>query len=185
MKYLSLLIACLLSACASQRVFDENSPFSSIPVGSILVLNQLIEIEPSRVAVYLQDGKLLAYPLLNHYRPHCKFEVYTIADEPRSVEPDSFQITQVHDTTLMTSLRSLTVADNSMVVDGGGYIVTYSTIMYLFSEKQPDVYRMSCMHWDEITERRYLSVKEIRDAMGDLFSLQISKPEASISVGRV
>ncbi|MGB5396341.1 MAG: hypothetical protein WBN96_04280 [Gammaproteobacteria bacterium] len=167
---------CLLAACASGP-FDEQSRFSSIPVGSELVLNQVIDIAPDQVAVHMQNGKLMEYSAMNHYQPHCKFEIYTMAETPRQVQPDSFLITRVVDNMEMTSLRPSTMAGLMTALDGPD-IVTYATYLYLSSAKQPDVFRMSCMHWEDISVRRYLSISEMRRAMGERFSLQIKQPAA-------
>ena len=162
----------LLTACASGP-FDEQSRFSAIPQGSRLALNQVIEFAPDRVAVHMQDGKLMEYSSMNHYLPHCKFEIYTMAEKTRQVQPDSFVITRVVDNMELTSLRPVALASLKLAYDGPS-IVTYATYIYLSSETQPDVYRMSCMHWEDISVRRYLSISEMRRAMGALFSLQIT-----------
>ena len=168
----------LLAGCAAGP-FDEQSRFSSVPVGSELVLNQAIAIAPDRVAVYMQDGRLMAYSALNHYQPHCKFEIYTMAETTRQLQPDRFEITRVVDNMEMTSLRPSAMAGLVTALDGPD-IVTYATYIYLSSEQQPDVFRMSCMHWEDLSVRRYLSISEMRRAMGTLFSLQIKPPAAQI-----
>lgn len=169
----ALLCAAVLSACAVQP-FDENSRFSAIPTGSILGLNQVIDIAADQVSVYLQAGRVMAYKEINYYLPHCKFELYSIAEQPRKVQPDEFVVTQVVDYTEMTSLRPVTTA--SLLTANDGYdIVTYTTIIYLKSVKQADVYRMSCMHWDDMANRRYLSISQMRKAMGEVFSLKINR----------
>jgi hypothetical protein len=175
----SLLCVALLSACVTHP-FDENSRFSAIPTGSGLVLNQTIEIAPDQVAVYMQDGKLMAHAAMNHYRLHCKFEIYTMADVSRQVEPDIFTVIRVVDESDLVSLQLLPTASLTMVMgDAGPGIVTDTTVIYLKSEKQPDVYRMSCMQWNDVSQQRYPSINEMRKAMGKIFSLKIANPPAS------
>ena len=52
-------------------------------------------------------------------------------------------------------------------------VFNYATMLYLHSERQNDVYRMTCQHWEEIRDGRYLSVAQMRKAMGEIFTLLI------------
>ena len=57
-------------------------------------------------------------------------------------------------------------------------IFNYVTLLYLNSDKQKDVYRMSCQHWESVMDDRHLSITQMRQAMGDVFTLQLSNSEA-------
>jgi len=174
----TLIFILALTACVSHP-YDENSEFTRIPAGSSLKLNQDIHIAANSLAVFMQDGSIKPYSTIDKYYPHCKFELYTLSEDARTVQPDTFKIVQVVDETDMSSLpspmyASLQTADGNS--DGGPSVVSFTTSMYLKSKTQNDVYRMSCMHWDLINESRYLSIAEIRKAMGNVFTLEI-KPE--------
>jgi hypothetical protein len=47
--------------------------------------------------------------------------------------------------------------------------------MALSSDVQPDVLRLSCMHWEDISIDKYLSVTQMRYALGKLFTLQLKQ----------
>ena len=47
--------------------------------------------------------------------------------------------------------------------------------MYLRSDKQKDVYRLTCQHWESVLDDKHLSIKQMRDAMGVVFTLNIKE----------
>jgi hypothetical protein len=166
-----------LTACVSHP-YDEHTEFTRITPGSSLKLNQSIHIAANSLAVFMQDGSIKPYSTIDKYYPHCKFELYTLSENARIVQPDTFNIIRVVDETDMSSLNSpmyasLQIADGNS--DGGPSIVSFTTSMYLKSKTQSDVYRLSCMHWDLINESRYLSIAEMRKAMGNFFTLTVKK----------
>jgi hypothetical protein len=176
---LILISGFMLAGCVSHP-YDEHSEFSRIPAGSSLTLNQSIHIAANSLSIYMQDGSIKPYSAIDKYYPHCKFELYTLSDQARTVQPDTFNIVRVMDETDLSSSRatmfaSLRTADGSS--DGGPSIVTFTTSMYLKSKTQSDVYRMACMHWDLINESRYLGIAEMRKAMGNVFTLKVNRDE--------
>jgi hypothetical protein len=178
-----LLTTILLTACVSNETEDESSPFYSIPMHSTLELNQPLAIAGGQVATYLQNGKVISADDIDIYNPNCKFEIYTMSDKPRTVEADSFVITKVVNDIESTSLlraSQLVVLNNALVIgmlDRGS--MNYTTTMYLHSDRQKDVYRMSCQHWEDVIDDKYLSISEMRQAMGKVFSLKLKHSSAS------
>lgn len=182
--FIPVLLA-ILSACGINQEKDEDSPFYSVPAGSVLVLNQELVIAANQVASYVQNGKLLAYQDVDKYEPNCKFEVYAISDQPRTVKAGTFNITKVVDEIESSSWRNGT----QLASLEGGYggvniasgmldhslVFNYATFMYLSSASQPEVYRMTCQHWEAVREDRYLSIAQMRQAMGEIFTLNIKQ----------
>lgn len=168
----------LLSACNINDTKDEASVFYSVPAGSSIVLNQDLTISGDQVATYVQNGELMSYDAVNKYNPNCKFEIYTMSEEQRMVEVDTFEVTKVVDEIESSSLQKNTQL--AMLGDAyaigmldRSYVFNYATMMYLKSEKQKDVYRMTCQHWEDMHDDRYLTVAQMRQAMGDIFTLVI------------
>ena len=170
----------LLAGCNANVVKDEDSVFYAVPAGSTLVLNQQVDIRGDQVAIYVQNGELKQYNEVNFYFPNCKFEIYTISEQPRTVAPDSFKIVKVVDDIESSSLQEelrLASLDSAFfigVIDRS-YVFNYATLMYLNSDEQKDVYRMTCQHWEDIVDDRHLSITQMRAAMGGIFTLQILK----------
>jgi hypothetical protein len=172
---IGLISAASLSACDnSQAVKDENSPFYSVSVGSTFTLNREITIQPDQTSVYLQFGKIELVRNLDFYKPHCKFELYTISEQARVVKPDTFVVTRIVDQREDVSRESPLYAGLGMAYDTGPVNLTYSTAMYLESKKQPDVFRMDCKHWDWPNIGEYLSINDMRQALGDYFTLTLA-----------
>ncbi len=175
-----VLVIAVLAACSSNYVKDEDSVFYAVPVGSTLVLNQQVNIRGDQVAVYAQNGELMQYDEVNFYLPNCKFEIYTMSEQPRTVQADTFEIIKVEDDIESSSLQKsthLAVLDKALAFGmlDRSYVFNYATLMYLNSDKQKDVYRMTCQHWEDMMDDRHLSITQMRQAMGDVFTLEIKK----------
>ena len=169
-----------LSACSQNAVKDEDSAFYAVPVGSLLVLNQDVTIAGDQVAVYVQNGQLMSDTEVNKYYPNCKFEVYKISEQPRTVLADTFEIIKVVDDIESSSLQKsteLAALDKALTFGmlDRSYVFNYATLMYLNSEKQKDVYRLTCQHWEDVMDDRHLTIRQMRVAMGDIFTLKIKE----------
>jgi hypothetical protein len=180
--YLAGLVMVFLAGCTVNDTKDEDSVFYAVPVGSVLVLNQQVDIRGDQVAVYVQNGELMQYREVNFYKPNCKFEIYTMSEQARTVSQDRFEIVKVEDDIESSALQKTTrlAALDDAVTYGlldKSYVFNYATLMYLQSEQQKDVYRMTCQHWEDVMDDRYLSVTQMRQAMGDVFTLEIKNNE--------
>lgn len=184
---LFLLILCIagITACETNKDKDESSPFYAVTVGSLLVLNQDIIIPGNEVAIYVQNGEILAYKDVDKYRPNCKFEIYTISESTRSVSADTFEIIKVEDDIESSSIKAntkLASLENVLAIKLNAFgmldhseVFNYSTYMYLRSSKQKDVYRMICQHWESVLDDKHLSITQMRGAMGNVFTLKIKE----------
>jgi hypothetical protein len=176
-------VATLLCGCSTARYQgDENSPFYAIPAGTHVVLAQALAIPPEQVGVFIQNGKVMPWSRINQYHAHCKFEMRDRKDTEQRVNPDEFLVTRVvQDVIHMLKWGRWQVAEASLVKrvsskdDGGPSVMTYATYMYLASERQPRVFRLGCGHWDYPGTRsaEYLSIAQMRKALGDLITLQL------------
>ncbi len=177
-KYLiviSALSALLLGGCQSSPVKDINSPYYPPPVGSILQLNKPIELPQNALNVNIQYGKILSsYSELDAYYPNCDFELRDKFSSPTTIEPDRFKIIRVIQNTEDVMLAPVRVAGLvSFAGSGSPPHVVYETIMYLHSAKQPNVYRMTCKHWEDPADAEHLSIVKIRKALGEVFTLEL------------
>lgn len=182
---LFLLMLCLagVAACGINKTKDEDSPFYAVAVGSLLVLNQDVTIPGNEVAIYVQNGEILPYREVDKYQPNCKFEIFTISEKPRNVQADTFAIIKVEDDIESSSIKAATQLaslDNVLTKKFNAFgmldqseVFNYSTYMYLRSDKQKDVYRMICQHWESVMDDKHLSISQMRGAMGAVFTLKI------------
>lgn len=170
-----LFLVMTLSACANNSTSSAYTYSYAVPTGSTLQLNTTLEIMPEQVSVYMQNGKVVAEDVIDRYYPYCKFEIYSIDDSRRQVEPDRFTIRRVVDEMEETAALATQQFASLNLVSNGPIVYTYVTNMYLHSDNQPDVYRMACMHWESVLDDNYLTAEQMRTAMGDLFTLKLAQ----------
>ncbi len=130
--------------------------------------------------MYVQNGELMQYDEVDFYLPNCKFQIYTMSEQPRTVQADTFEIIKVEDDIESSSLpksTDLAVLDKALAYGmlDRSYMFNYATLMYLNSAKQKDVYRMTCQHWEDVMDDRHLTIRQMREAMGEIFTLKIKE----------
>lgn len=177
-----LSLGVLLVGCQTAQVRDPASPYFAPPVGSRLVLEKAIKVPGGKAAVYIQSGRVLRYTELDRYDPHCKFELRTVSPDRRMVAPDSFLVRDVErfsqsvkwqrDEPVRVAARGgLLVGRDS---EGGPFAEIMTTRLVLHSERQPEVFRMECSHWDEFEFPDHLSVNQMRATLKGLFTLELA-----------
>lgn len=178
---LPLLIVSLAACQTARYEGNEDSPYYLVPVGSVLTLNQDIEIPPHRAGVHLQGGQIQPLSRINQYYPHCKFEVLKIRDIPQTVHADRFTIEKaVQEITDSVNAGGLRLAGISLGIGigirggDGTSAQTFATRLSLHSVSQPDVYLLSCGQWAYPSEGQHVSIREIRRVLGKIFTLQLA-----------
>jgi hypothetical protein len=170
MRLLSfLLFPLLLVACAAGTGYRYPVGPTPLPVLSTVTLHQPIQIRAERASEYIQDSEVRPYNTISEYYPHCIFELRTVADTTRTVSPETFMVTGIRRDRFMAGFRRLMVADNG----GGDYNpVMSTTVISLHSDRQPDVFRLSCKQLDEPYLARHVSLEQMRKTLGDLLTLE-------------
>jgi hypothetical protein len=172
----TLLCAASLTACSNSSVVgNEDSQFFSVSPGSTFTLSREITIQPDQTSVYLQNGSIKLYRNIDIFRTHCKFELYSISEQARTVKPDTFSVVRVVDRRDDVSTAWPLYAGLDLAVDGGPMHKTFSTKMYLESKLQPDVFSMDCMKWDWINIGEFVNISQMRQALGDYFTLTLAE----------
>ncbi|UCE88088.1 MAG: hypothetical protein JSW10_06830 [Pseudomonadota bacterium] len=154
------------------KASPEDSLFYTIPAGSRLTLNRPLAIPAGKAAVFLADGEIKALTAIDPYYPHCKFEVLHIRRTEQIVEADTFTVRRVQleefaQDTAPVQLAGMLLADSASPEP-------WATHLYLDSPRQPDVLRMSCQHWEDPPMANHLTVRQIRTALGDWFTLTLA-----------
>lgn len=179
-----LLLIALAAACETaykDGVPNERSTLFEVPVDSRLVLHRSVEIAPGQRSAYLQQGKLLPWYHVNQYAPYCALAVQAGRDVAQSVGPDEFVVRNVSQRFLFTlALGQPRLVHAAVDRDGNG--MTYevvATAMDLNSARQPEVRALTCAHWGLPQGRSYLTVQDIRRALGSYFTLELAAKAAS------
>lgn len=171
-----LITLAALAGCATPDLRDPMSPYFEYPAGTQITLNRAIEIPAGWATVRLQAGQPVAFGHVQEHEPHCIFEIDTVRPTAQQVEPDSFVVTRVQ-----RSMSESSVVPNLLINlgagDDDGYTqLFYKTIFTLKSEKQPGVRELTCQsdqYAPGVGIPKYLTLGEIRSALGTWFSLDI------------
>ena len=152
---ITLLAIPLLAGCEAMlaQKNDIDSQFYTIPAGSKLILNRPLDIPAGKAHVVIQPGRSGAGT--NQYAVNCQLEVRNLG--PGSVQPDTFDISWAENTREWVSQPN---------------IMRFYRVLHLKSATQPDVLQLMCQDWDGPLLGKYVSIPEIRAALGDVITLE-------------
>jgi hypothetical protein len=176
MRWITLLL--LLSACTQSYMVSDNLayPYNLPPVGSKVVLMQRVAIEPGTTRTFLQRGMPMPLGDFDRYRANCNLEVDGLSDRVQQIEPDTFVVKKVQ--RLTTEVVRKPEPKPSLIpveLDRGSPIVTHGYHLWLSSEKQPDVMRLTCRGaFDDLSRAEPPSIDEIREALGEIAQLVLA-----------
>ena len=160
-----LLLCCtllLLTACQSLPQVDAHAPTITT-----VTLNQDFPIRPDRSNEYIQGGEIRPYESIEQYYTHCKLELREIADIERVVKAETFNVARMYRQEEFSGFNKMMLAG-----DGDSGQIMSTTYLLLQSEKQPDIFRLSCMRVDESFYARQVTIDEMQDTLGDLMTLE-------------
>ena len=170
MRILTLLAVTLsLCACQSATGFRYPTGPTPEPVVTSVTLNQELHIHADYASVYIQSGQARATNSAGEYHPHCILEVRTLAPVQRTIHPDTFIVTGIRRDRFMTGLEGLMLASGAAAATSNPVMST--TTLSLHSDRQPDVFRLSCQQLDEPFWAHHVSLAEMQQALGDVITL--------------
>ena len=167
---LVFILHSILSSCQSFIDLQAWPPPYSLPAGSTISINKPLVVAPNSVSVWIQYGKVVKRRDIDESYAHCRFELFTIQPLERTIQPGEVVIKKMVNTTDYVSNGAVMLA--SMVDVFGSsdspMAAIYSTNIYLKSQKQPDLYRLICEHWEDPSAGTYLTISQIQEALGDI-----------------
>jgi hypothetical protein len=156
-KHLVLLSSIALAACAGGQVTDVGSPYYVIPEGSMLIINKELSVPPGSAHVDFQDGAMV--PSTGKYQPSCSLMVNSkLSDTPQPIMPDDIRITR-------STMQEASVSEPT--------ITNFIRILYLQSEKQPQITLLTCHQRDGPVRGMPVTVEQIRQALGNYITLKL------------
>lgn len=174
----------LLSACNPVPDMRRDSPYFTGFVGSTISLNRPLEIAPEKASVYMQWGKVMNFNALERYQPYCKFEIKTIKRQAQTVNADQFNIVRaIRDREMVGAIPQTVASLYNILSDDSPTAAIYSTELFLYSERQPDVLRITCSHWEDPADATHLTVNQIQAAMGSILTLQTKDKRGALTTG--
>jgi hypothetical protein len=175
-RALLLCCAALLWSCDTPRNYGPETPYYYYPDGSYLILNRVLEIPGGWATARLQSGRVVAFGSVQEHAPHCIFEINTVREVPQRIKPDSFAIAKVVRSTSTLAARSGFFIRAAFADTDRPSQMFHKTIFTLQSDRQPGVLQMVCQsdqYAAGIGIPRHLTVSEIRQALGDIFTLEL------------
>ncbi len=175
--YLTALILPLFSCSLSINLYNQAAV---VPVGSIFSLNKKLIIPVGKTGAYIQAGQVMDRTALNEYLPNCRFEVNTLNNSTVTViEADDFEVYKLmYDAELVSTNNVMYAALNYVAYGAGSAMAEIRTTeFYIRSEKQPDVMRLRCGHWEDPTDAYYLTYKQVEMALGELITIKLAQPK--------
>jgi len=169
------LVSLALSACSwSQNISNQ---LSVIPIGSVLTLNKKLQIPPGKTGIYIQAGQVMERPSVNAYSPYCRFEVSSLNNSSFTiVDEDKFDVYKIMFDSELVSSDQIMVASLDIVSYGASIMADIRTTeFFLKSEKQPDVLRLRCGHWEDPTDAFYLNLDQITQTLGDVITIELAQ----------
>ena len=163
-----LLSCLLLSACASWPGYRYPTGPTPVPKISSVTLNRPFTIRAGRASEYIQGGKIMLYSKISEYYPHCIFELRLPADKARTVQPDTFTVTSIRRDRFMAWAAGRQFASDG---EGDYNMVMSSTVLSLHSDRQPQVFRLTCQELDDPFREHHVTTAEMQQALGEIFTL--------------
>ena len=151
---LPLLLA-MLAGCTTTGSTDPSSINFRVPPGSKLVLHREVRITAERSHARFQNGEQT--PGVDRFTVNCNLEQRDLG--PATIAPDSFLITS---------------DVNQREWINQPHTMRFYKVFKLRSERQPGVMRLECQYWDGPLFGRPLTITQVRQALGDIFSFEFA-----------
>lgn len=163
-------MAFLLSACQGVPERNEGSPYFELPVGSRLIVQRDLAL-PAGGGLYLQKGRAGPWHAINRYLPYCIFEPSKAAPAERVLPAGELIAVRVWRELRFGASAALQLAAGQSFQP---YHVL-ATVIELQSTGAEANFRLSCAHWGLPQPRSYLTIRDIRGALGAAVTLSLSR----------
>lgn len=169
------LLALLLMGCASSTMIakDPGNPYYLPPAGSKIQLNQPITVPSGATRIFIQRGQLVEKMTFDRYVPSCNFEVSTLTDRPQIIDPETFLVVRVQqemsEVVQLESPVQVASLNLARIFDSGLPMVTHSVHLWIGSDLQPNLRRLTCRGaFDDMPKAYPPSIAEMRAALGKI-----------------
>lgn len=172
MKISVVVLLLFLAAC---QVLDREGATRAdlIPMGTPVDLDRDLTIPPGQAGVFIRGTRIGDR---YRYDANCRLEVRTLSEIPRTVVADRFTIERVVQQWERFTLRDTGLRRVDFDVDGPALLL-FTTVLYLRSDRQPDVFRLVCGHLQDSAQNpRYLTADEIRTVLAPVMTLHHPPP---------
>jgi hypothetical protein len=174
-----VLLTCGFGRCPIGCVYHEPFSASTIAPGSRLTVHERLVVPPGKWSVYFQRSVATSFGGIDEYAPHCELVLTGPEESDQLIEPGGFEVVEVQYDRDAALNRPVNIASSGQSVASvfDRHFVLYDTIMYLRSDEQPQVTGLRCAHLDEAGVGVFLTVAEIRAAIGSIMTLTLRNPQ--------
>jgi len=184
MKILLILtLSFMLSACVSTPPGSIGSGLYTVPVGSIVKLNQPLTIPGNKARTGVQFGK--ATISVNQYEPYCEFLVNTIKEKTITLPAGDYRVTRVRryeipiagsrpsGGTMVASSSESTAWAAQAIAPANDWL--YTTAFRLESNAHPDIRQLECGNAFPAgyMMTHHITMNEFESLAGDILTLQL------------
>jgi hypothetical protein len=168
MKWSIVPLLLLLTAC---QVLEDagDARADRLPRGTLLDLHQDLTVPPDQAGAFIQGARIGDR---YRYDAVCRLETRTVAATFRTVMADRFTVERVRQEWERFSKRESGLRRVGLFDRDGPALLRLTTILYLHSDRQPDVFRLVCGHLqDSAQQPRHLTTAEIRAVLAPVMTL--------------
>jgi len=174
----SMLLLITTHGCSRLTVTDPNALYFVPPPGSQVVVKQRLEVPPGMTRVYLQHGKVIPKSARNDYAVNCNFEINTVSDAPRHIEPGEYIVSRSQRRTdSIVGLEPVRVASlvSSMMERDGGTPLMFEELRFTLTATSPsDLRELACRGVMSFpAEIVPPTLAEMRRALGDYAEIRV------------
>jgi len=177
MRILMILAFFLLLAACQTGPYPVTSPYFQIPPGSKLILKQALTIPPNAGRVYIQYGKVVTPKEKDDWHAHCWFLSWDVLETEQKIKPDTFIIThsQQQEDSVMRHTNLQYAMNGGLYNDlGVPTALIYTTEMRIHSDSQSAIRRFACSHWENPSDAKHLTVKQMQQTLGSIVQIQLN-----------
>lgn len=175
----ALLLPLALSTCRPAYVDGEpnlDSPYFKPPTGSTLHIRQPVAVDAGRDRAYFQAGRRRAWHEVNEYRAYCALVLTDRADRERTIAPGRYRVEAVSLQHLFQLAGARARASPVSRRDEGhdGYHVL--ALALKLCGPDPRLEGLACARWGLPQGMPRVTVRVMREALGDRFALELASP---------
>ncbi len=168
---LTIAITILLIGCYT---LESEGPYR-VPKKSTITLHKNLSFKVDQVAIYFQKGKIVPANSIQNYTAFCFIELKKQPKKIVKIKPTRFEVRKSkyqYD----ARVRYQILASASTIISGiDRSHVEYETELFLHSKSQPKVNKLTCKHWVDPLDARFVRLTEMRAALGAYFDIKVYK----------
>ncbi len=165
--FITACLSLFLSACQTGIAPQPGNGTDPVLAITSVTLNSDLTVRADYAGEYIQSGLITPFNSLSLYYTFCKLELRRPAPQPRVIQAGTFKVSRIYQ-----EAEFVGFARQQFAGDGSSGMVMSRTILFLQSDEQPDIFRLSCMKQDLSFYADQPTLEEMRIALGDILTLQ-------------